>query len=52
MRNFHLWLLMSERFVHKILIVYIPEQEEQVEEKLLQSTHYTGCMLYAYSYAA
>ena len=33
---------MSERLVHKILIVCVPEQEEhvhvQVEEKLLQSS--------------
>ena len=42
MHNFHLRLLMSERLVHKILIVCVPEQEEhvhvQVDEKLLQSS--------------
>ena len=42
MHNFPLWLLMSERFFHKILIVYVPDQEEQVKEKLLQSTHILG----------
>ena len=52
MHNFHLqfWLLMSKSFAQKALIVYVPEQEEQVEEKLLQSTHYTGCMLYAHKH--
>ena len=50
MHNFHLWLLTSKSFVYKILIVYVPEHEEQVEEKLLQSTHYTGCMLYAHEH--
>ena len=49
MHNFHLWLLTSERFVHKILIVYVPEQEEHVDEKLLQSTH-IECMLYAHEH--
>ena len=43
MHNFHLWLLMLETFAHKILIVYVPEQEEHVEEKLLQSTCILGC---------
>ena len=50
MHNFHLWLLMSKSFAQKTLIVYVPEQKEQVEEKLLQSTHYTGCMLYAHEH--
>ena len=37
MHDFRLRLLMAERFVNKILIVYVAEQEEHVEEKLLQS---------------
>ena len=53
MHNLHLWLLMSERFVHKILIVYVPEQEEHVEEKLLQSTHILGaCCVHTNTHTA